>query len=80
MKARSSRRGRSNEREIGAAFSVLIQQQVGAIIVGSVDRGRARYHSITSSARSKTEVGRFSPSARAVLRLMTISNFVGRSA
>src|ERR1700730_1904362 len=43
MKARSSHRARSNEREIGAAFSVLAQQQVGAIIVGSADPGGARY-------------------------------------
>jgi hypothetical protein len=34
-------------------------------------------HSITSSARSKTDCGTVSPSALAVLRLTTISNFVG---
>ena len=38
-----------------------------------------KIHSTTSSARSRIEVGRLSPSALAVLRLMTISNLVGRS-
>jgi hypothetical protein len=36
-------------------------------------------HSITSSARAISVGGTSRPSALAVLRLMTISNFVGRS-
>src|SRR6266446_6622179 len=39
----------------------------------------APFHSITSSARVSSVGGTSRPSALAVLRLMTISNFVGRS-
>ena len=35
------------------------------------------HHSITSSARASTDGGTVSPSALAVLRLMTVSNLVG---
>ena len=41
--------------------------------------GRARAHSMTSSARTRKDCGIVSPSALAVLRLMTNSNFVGCS-
>jgi hypothetical protein len=37
----------------------------------------AAFHSITSSARNKIDVGTVSPSARAALRLTTSSNCVG---
>src|ERR1700716_1318950 len=40
----------------------------------------AAVHSITSSARASSVGGTFMPSAFAVLRLMTSSNFVGCSA
>src|SRR5262249_42485577 len=40
---------------------------------------RATFHSITSSARSKNGSGILRPSALAVVRLMTSSNFVGCS-
>src|SRR5262249_20820971 len=36
-------------------------------------------HSITSSARNKSDVGTDSPMARAVRMLSTVSNFAGRS-
>jgi hypothetical protein len=37
------------------------------------------HHSITSSARASSEVGTLRPSVLAVFKLMTSSNFVGRS-
>jgi hypothetical protein len=40
-------------------------------------RSNARFHSITSSARTKINCGTVRPSALAVLRLTTSSNFVG---
>ena len=42
-------------------------------------RRRAAFYSITSSARSRIDGGMARPSAVAVLRFTTISNFVGSS-
>jgi len=49
-----------------------------APVIGERAR-RARAHSITRSARSKSDGGIVRPSAFAVFRLITSSNFVGRS-
>jgi hypothetical protein len=69
--ARRRRRGarlrRSGRREIELA-----------LVIGERAR-RARAHSITRSARSKSDGGIVRPSAVAVFRLITSSNFVGRS-
>ena len=52
----------------------------GDLVSQSAERPNTRVgHSITSSARATSSGGRSSPSARAVLRLMARSNFVGSS-
>ena len=52
--------------------------QLGHVRYGPIaDIALAAFHSITSSARESSEGGTVNPSALAVLRLMTNSNFVG---
>jgi hypothetical protein len=58
---------RSGKKQDGAAPALG-----HALAIASV-----HFHSITSSARSRIDCGIVSPSALAVLRLITNSNFVG---
>jgi hypothetical protein len=59
---------------LGASTKATRRNDVMCQLRTSVDA-----HSITSSASATTSCGRSMPSARAVRRLITISNLVGRS-
>ena len=64
----------SAQRPLGAANSRCLATAVLSLLTA---RG-SLLHSISSSARPRTDCGIVSPSALAVLRLMTNSNRVGR--
>src|SRR5262245_44220679 len=53
--------------------------RLGGANSGPMHRSKRRAYSITSSARASRDGGAVRPSALAVLRLMTSSNFVGCS-
>jgi hypothetical protein len=56
-----------------------LRTQVGHRAMSALISGSDRRYSITLSARSNSAAGTVTPIAFAVLRLITSSNFVGRS-